>query len=1022
MIKKYFPRGSEWRKWDLHVHSPASVHNDFPGTNPAEKWNNYFTKLRSLTDISVLGITDYFSVEGFKKVRDEGNLTNLDLLLPNVELRILPVTDAETPINMHIIFSPDIVDDLDTKFFSSLDFSYQGENFKCLRPDLIKLGKKYRNDNSLVDDIAYKNGIEQFKTTVDKIQSIFSKDRKLRDKSIVIVSNSSRDGTSGIAHSSLAATRQEIYRFAKCIFSSNPNDKEYFLGKGTDSVEEVKRKYGELKACVHGSDAHKIEEICFPCSKRSLPNHNCLTNVEQCDLRYCWIKADPTFEGLKQIIFEQEDRVHIGKELPYKIGQNKTIKSISLGNSNAWFKDEELVLNSDMISVIGGKGSGKTALLDLIAFAGNKDWAEISESDNNFLGKARKELSNLTVSLSWYNEEPDSCNFNEPSLFNKKNELSDRTKKIVYLSQGYITKLCSKDSTLRLQEQIERVIFQKIEDVEKGIYSDFASYKESKLSLIKMKQYEIQEQIDTINSRIDYCFKLILEKITTKENLTKQEKELENIKNEVKKISDDLNAVDKRKAFLQYQKFNQDRVSIEKEIALGKESIRRLDELNERIRIIDKESRTTETQFNQELATIGIKEKLSISLSPKNLSDILAKNKEAKLKTATQKTSELKTLNAEITKLAEELKLEKTRHDKLIELGRYEKKCTEELEALRKKSATIIDAEKELVKKKQEQEIIFLNFFVTLHEEKAMLEAIYKPLEDALKISSEENERYFRFSIALGFDYQNMAELGDQFIDHRKEGNYWNKDKNALLKDLEDLKEQISSLDFSLPLVNVKNKNVELDEKNQEQIKGFLAAARKLFVDNNVKDIVEEALIKSQIGSNYTIKDFYDWLFSTNYYNLSYSIRFNENKLEDLSPGLKGVALLILYLELDKEDNRPILIDQPEENLDNRFIYSTLIKYFRRAKNNRQVIIATHNANLVVNTDSEQVIVANFDKDKRSQAENITYILGALENSYENPAEKDFLRKKGIRQHVCEILEGGKEAFQRREKKYDFPE
>ncbi|MFX0194670.1 MAG: hypothetical protein ACFFCW_01010 [Candidatus Hodarchaeota archaeon] len=106
-------RGSIWRKWDLHVHTPASaLNNQFEGTNEEDKWNNYLEALRSIQGISVLGLTDYFSIEGYKRVleylsENPDYLNNIDLVLPNVEVRILPVTDERSAINLHIIFSPD---------------------------------------------------------------------------------------------------------------------------------------------------------------------------------------------------------------------------------------------------------------------------------------------------------------------------------------------------------------------------------------------------------------------------------------------------------------------------------------------------------------------------------------------------------------------------------------------------------------------------------------------------------------------------------------------------------------------------------------------------------------------------------------------------------------------------------------------------------------------------------------------------------------------------------------------------
>jgi len=128
------------------------------------------------------------------------------------------------------------------------------------------------------------------------------------------------------------------------------------------------------------------------------------------------------------------------------------------------------------------------------------------------------------------------------------------------------------------------------------------------------------------------------------------------------------------------------------------------------------------------------------------------------------------------------------------------------------------------------------------------------------------------------------------------------------------------------------------------------------------------------------------------------NIFFRDSPMPNLSLGQKGTVLLKILLA---EEDTPLIIDQPEENLDNEFIYETLVGAFRDAKLTRQVIIATHNANLVVNTDAEQVIVANYDDNT------IGFESGSLENS-------------DIRERVTTILEGGEEAFRRREERYEI--
>ncbi|MNJ64109.1 hypothetical protein D3C77_600500 [compost metagenome] len=111
--------------------------------------------------------------------------------------------------------------------------------------------------------------------------------------------------------------------------------------------------------------------------------------------------------------------------------------------------------------------------------------------------------------------------------------------------------------------------------------------------------------------------------------------------------------------------------------------------------------------------------------------------------------------------------------------------------------------------------------------------------------------------------------------------------------------------------------------------------------------------------------------------------------------------LLLLYLSLDAKDSRPLIIDQPEENLDPKSIYNDLVPLFMAAKSTRQVIMVTHNANLVVNTDADQIIIAECGPHGNGQLPPITYLSGGLEDRL-------------IRERVCEILEGGETAFKER--------
>ena len=120
-------------------------------------------------------------------------------------------------------------------------------------------------------------------------------------------------------------------------------------------------------------------------------------------------------------------------------------------------------------------------------------------------------------------------------------------------------------------------------------------------------------------------------------------------------------------------------------------------------------------------------------------------------------------------------------------------------------------------------------------------------------------------------------------------------------------------------------------------------------------------------------------------------------------PGVADGSLL--YLAIDRHDPRPLIVDQPEENLDPKSVFEELVPHFREARHRRQIIIVTHNANLVVNTDADQVIVASSKRTANDALPEISYAAGGLENP-------------SIRQAVCETLEGGERAFMERERRY----
>ena len=113
------------------------------------------------------------------------------------------------------------------------------------------------------------------------------------------------------------------------------------------------------------------------------------------------------------------------------------------------------------------------------------------------------------------------------------------------------------------------------------------------------------------------------------------------------------------------------------------------------------------------------------------------------------------------------------------------------------------------------------------------------------------------------------------------------------------------------------------------------------------------------------------------------------------SPGQKSAAILAFLLSYGDE---PVILDQPEDDLDNHLIYDLVVAQLRDNKRRRQVIVATHNPNIVVNGDAEMVISMNYQQGQCVVVDDGT---GSLQGS-------------GVRKEVCRIMEGGRRAFESR--------
>jgi len=182
-----------------------------------------------------------------------------------------------------------------------------------------------------------------------------------------------------------------------------------------------------------------------------------------------------------------------------------------------------------------------------------------------------------------------------------------------------------------------------------------------------------------------------------------------------------------------------------------------------------------------------------------------------------------------------------------------------------------------------------------------------------------------------------------------------------------------------------------------------IQAAMTAFMERYLKALLSHAPCAPTQQAEFRAwsKKFAHWLFGTDHITVRYEISYDGVDIRQLSPGTRGIVLLLLYLALDASDDRPLIIDQPEENLDPQSVFDELVALFVAAKARRQVIIVTHNANLVINTDADQIIVAAAGPHPSGGLPPITYSAGGLESAE-------------IRRAVCDILEGGEAAFRER--------
>lgn len=901
-------RGSEWRKWDLHIHTPGTAKNDHYG-NSDEVWERYIDALEK-SDVTVFGITDYFSMDNYYKVlqfQAEGRLDG-KTLLPNIEMRITPVTKSGTAINIHAIFDPTLTkDEIEREFFGSLKMKSGDETYSCTRPQLLSFGRKLANDNSYPENAAIKKAIGEFIVPFEELHDILSK-KFFDNRVIVALSGKSQDGLSGLLNTdcNTHTLRKQIGRMADVILSSNAKDIAYFLGESKDSKEMVIATYRSLKPCIIGSDAHSLDKMGV------FPND-----------RITWVKADPTFEGLKQILFEPKERVHISDVKPDIKFDYNVIDHVLLNTASVW--NQEISLNQNLNTIIGGRSTGKSTLLASIA-SKFKDIKDVENRDYI------KELSD-NVHVVWRD--------------GKEND----GKEIEYFTQNEIANIISKGDSDNL--------FCNILIGQPNFRETYEKFKEEEAT-----------RFSTIQSKVSLYFEKRRQYIE-KSSYVKTLGDIDGICREIEKLEKERNAIqqkltDKKEIIEKYQ-------TKEKELSQLFANKTKLDKEKEQLDILSKSdffvlNSNLSIQWLTESSVNRMKDEARQTLSKSNLH-----MQEFLIGIIASVDERIKNISKQIVEIESDASYKEGKH--------------------------IFDENKNLVLIMKQISSLSQQK-VKIGQESQILDNLYKEFKTIGSDLLNEHLSYLELMNSIASNLR---------IQH----------DNITLSASYELKPELEkTLNDTFSLRSVIMNQLITDTVNQYKKK------TKEDIKKGVTELLNKA-VKDELTfkNGYNVQSFLTNMLSTNWFKLKYNVDYESDNLLDMSPGKR--SFVVLKLLLDFSDKKcPILIDQPEDNLDNRAIYNELVKYIREKKKERQIILVTHNPNIVVGADSEEVIVANQNGKNAPNDGGIKfqYVSGSLENSSKRLDESNMpiLNRCGIREHVCDILEGGENAFRDRENKYGF--
>lgn len=912
MDKKSFTRGSEWRKWDLHFHTPSSYDYKDKGVT-----NQEIIDILAEKEISVVAITDHHTM-------DIDRIQELQLLGKDKGITVLPgiefLADArgKDPIHFIGIFS-------DT---SNISYIW-GQLKNTTNIKQIEGSNKKHNE-------VYCDLIDTMKL-IKELGGITTIHAGSKTNNIENITNS-------LPHA--IAQKEDIVDLVDI----------YELGKVTDKEGYIKNVFpniGKYIPMIIASDNHDIK------------NYSLKEN--------CWIKADPTFEGLKQIIYEPEERVRIQEEEPDFKEDKEIIDKIRFISPTNKFRKEEIHLNPNLNVIIGGKSSGKSILLYSIAKT------LIPNQDDELLKKGSEERYNLTSIDEKFDFEITTKGYHQQKISDRVKGDNSIIPNIKYIPQNELVKLAEPELSGKgesLNKIVRHLIREDYDSNEK--YNDFIK---------NVKQYD-KEREDLIDSYFDTFdeIKGLEGELKTKSNKEVLETSIKTNSEKVEELNKKAGLSDEQiqqyKSIQEQQQQNQKRRDLLNSDFFQTNAF--LQELNKELSNLQERKNTFLQSIHKNEFRGYYQDKLKfIDDSIDQLQGLISEigtiiNSEGKriFNTDNIFNEELKQINIEKFSIEEKLKPYQQNEEIKKQIRVLEESIANDVKLL--SEIDILD--NKIKKKRLSIEIIKANLFELYKNSHDEYTNIIRQLKDRT-IELEKDGLRIR-----GIAQFNFPKFRREIISFTH-GTYSDNNKYCIC---EENRSRIFETNYDELISNISKMFNEI-----------------MTGEYRIKTISKKEAIKKLLDDY-----FYDY----------WEISYKKDKLGAMSTGKASFVILMLIIGLSKSKS-PILIDQPEDNLDNRSVTKDLVSYLKIKKIERQIILVTHNANIVVNADAENVIVAN-QKGQNDQETNtpyqFDYINGAIENTFKDSKKQDLLKSMGIREHITEILEGGETAFKNRERKYGF--